>query len=367
MNPAVGAPHGNTPALQSADAGRSSVVLQPCWKPPKNNNNTTSNSARRLDEDKYIRDMGKLWRNALLAMGELGVQDGIFFPFGMGAFLRHLGLNDDRYSDAATMRRLRWRCADELMAAICDLCVNKQEVGAVQTRGALKAGKAVDCTLPTRGPDRIHLCLVCINAESIENHNCFLEAAAHRAKQCQGLLDVLQIHMNVDSLVLARELSRPPKAAQQEKAEMRVAILNGANRKLLGNHWFASGARFAIDENLHRRSATMSRASLLLNFACEPHARKVNDLQTHVVYYGGSVMPLTALAAAALRAAADAIPPSSSAKQVAAGSAGGKTKVQAKPNAKGGCVCCCRRRDKTRVAPVTSAKAASDKPHLLPK
>ena len=112
----------------------------------------------------------------------------------------------------------------------------------------------------------------------------------------------------MDSLQLAHELSSGP---------LKVAVLNGANRKLCGNHWFqswslkeasyntlhynkynvkqhnmkynlikniisyiiiyyngrAGGARFAIDENLHRRSASLSRASLLLNFDTEPRLR----------------------------------------------------------------------------------------------
>merc|ERR1712224_10817 len=45
----------------------------------------------------------------------------------------------------------------------------------------------------------------------------------------------------------------------------KVAIVNGANRRLLGNHWFSDSARRAIDENLHRRSWTMSALSYLIN------------------------------------------------------------------------------------------------------
>ncbi|CAK9104415.1 Protein HID1 [Durusdinium trenchii] len=105
--------------------------------------------------------------------------------------------------------------------------------------------------------------LVCVNPESIDNHNCFVEAAAAKAQLCPELKEVLQLRRNVDSL---------QRCAQNDnkKCARFVALLNGANRKLCGNHWFQSGARYAIDENLHRRSASLSRASLLVNFDTEP-------------------------------------------------------------------------------------------------
>jgi len=122
------------------------------------------------------------------------------------------------------------------------------------------------------GPRRVHLCLICTNAESIQNHNVFIEAAAERLKRTPTLMSVLQIRRNVDSLQLAHEL------ATSSVQNMKVCILNGANRKLFGNHWFESGARTAIDENLHRRSASMARAALLLNFDTKPRLRNDNEL-----------------------------------------------------------------------------------------
>eukprot|EP00419_Tripos_fusus_P062755 CAMPEP_0172907818 /NCGR_PEP_ID=MMETSP1075-20121228/179587_1 /TAXON_ID=2916 /ORGANISM="Ceratium fusus, Strain PA161109" /LENGTH=62 /DNA_ID=CAMNT_0013765497 /DNA_START=44 /DNA_END=228 /DNA_ORIENTATION=- len=60
---------------------------------------------------------------------------------------------------------------------------------------------------------------------------------------------------------------------------MKVGLLNGANRELIGNHWFEDGARFAIDENLHRRSASLARAALLLNMGTAARHRRPTQLE----------------------------------------------------------------------------------------
>jgi len=237
-----------------------------CWK------DRPLRPARRLNEDLYIGDIARLWRNALKAVQYLEVEDAIFFPFGMGAFLRHLKLNDDRYEDPARIRNLKRRIADELMNAIADICIPPS-----------KSGKS---KATTSKPCRLHLCLVCVNPESIDNHNCFVEAAAAKVQSCPELKEILQLRRNVDSLQLAHELG-------QNTQPLKVALLNGANRKLCGNHWFQSGARYAIDENLHRRSASLSRASLLVNFDTEPRPRKATQLEETVRFFGGSVIDLT--------------------------------------------------------------------------
>ncbi|CAE8602611.1 unnamed protein product, partial [Polarella glacialis] len=271
-----------------------------CWK------DRPSRPRRRLDEDLYIGDMSRLWRQALLAMAHLGVDDAIFFPFGMGAFLRHLNLNDDIYEDPKRVRALKRRIADELLAAIADLCVVRPDAGGVRRADVVKdATKAVPTASSSSsspstntgrnpmsaGPARVHLCLVCVNPESVENHNCFVEAAAELAKTCPGLAQVVLIRRNVDSLELARHLSR----SNGNKLALKVGLLNGANRKLCGNHWFQGGARFAIDENLHRRSASMARAALLLNFDTEPRPRRPSQLADTVRFLGGSVLDIADL------------------------------------------------------------------------
>merc|ERR1712008_407453 len=138
------------------------------------------------------------------------------------------------------------------------------------------------------GPPIVNLCLVCMNAESIDNHNAFVEAAAHMAKGSNGLAQILRIRKNVDCLQLAHDLSAGA-------STMKVGLLNGANRELCGNHWFGDGARFAIDENLHRRSASLARAALLLNLDTEARPRGPNQLADTVRLFGGIVVPWTQL------------------------------------------------------------------------
>merc|ERR1712159_801715 len=122
----------------------------------------------------YVKDMARLWRNTLNAMGQMEVDDAIYFPFGMGAFLRCLGQCDSRYDRPEKMRRLRKRLADEFMHALCDICFPQ-------------LGK------DAAGPRRVHLCLLCTSAESIQNHNVFIEAAAERAQRQTNLFTVLQL------------------------------------------------------------------------------------------------------------------------------------------------------------------------------
>jgi len=238
------------------------ITSPSCWK----QQSTLNRPTRRLHEDLYVRDMGRIWRNSLLAMGHLGVEDAVFFPLGMGAFLRKLSLNDDRYAEPRLLLKLRRRVAGELMNAIADTCVGAS----------------------SRGPRYVHLCLVCIGAEAIDNHNCFLEAAATKLRECPKLSDVLQLRQNVDSLQLAARDLAP--ATKGGCGTPKVGILNGANRKLIGNHWFQTGARLAIDENFHRRSASMARAALLLNFDFEARARKPMQLRENVSWLGGQVV-----------------------------------------------------------------------------
>lgn len=260
---------GFPPGLKSTNsvASQMSTPSRCCWK------EKGDRPPRRLDEDLYIRDMGHLWQQALYTMCSLQVTDAILFPFGMGAFLRQLALNDDTYKDPVRFHNLKKRVAAELMEAIRELY---QAPRASSSRGR----KAVS----PKPPERIHLCLVCVNAESNENHNCFVEAACDCLAKFPDLSKILQIRRNVDSFQLAHDLSA-------SKEPLKVALLNGANRKLCGNHWFQDGARFAIDENLHRRSASLSRAALLLNFDTEPRPRKPGQLAQTVRFFRGLVYP----------------------------------------------------------------------------
>jgi len=268
-----------------------------CWKDGRGSLN------RRLDEEKYLESMFILWRLALLAFARLGVEDGLLFPFGMGAFLRHLGKNDDRYLDHSVMRQLKRQVAAGLMKAIASVygsILEKRQPNGVNPEGAepsvdTKKGKAADgrkkAPAPKKDskpkpkftpPQRLHLCLMCENAENIENHNVFMEAAGELAKEYAGIPELLLIRRNVDVFQLAHEMSASGSA-------LKVGVLNGANRKLLGNHWFQTGARFAIDENLHRRSASLTRMALLLNMGTESGERRPTELPDTLKWLGGQV------------------------------------------------------------------------------
>lgn len=224
-----------------------------------------------LDEELYVETMSHLWYICLMAMAQLGVTDGILFPFGMGAFLRHLGKMDSQYLNMAKMRQLRRKVADALMKAIACVYGN-----------ILKAGLQEEVDMKAL-PRRLHLCLTFHNAESSENHNVFIEAAGEAVKEHPGLTDVLLIRRNVDSLQLAHYLSL-------DRGPLKVAVFNGANRRLLGNHWYTKGARNAIDENLHRRSSTMTRASLLLNMGTDSVDRRPGELASTLTWLGGKVV-----------------------------------------------------------------------------
>jgi hypothetical protein len=298
----------------------------------------------RLNEDLYINSMFILWHLALLSTVSLGVEDVILFPFGMGAFIRHLGKNDESYSDNDLVRRLRRRIADQLMKAIVSIYGddlkrrNEPPPGGAQAGTAPKAKAKAKAKAEEKNkrplPLRLHLCLVCVNAESIENHNVFIEAAADMVQDHPGLAELLKFRRNVDVLQLAHELSL--KSSQP----LKVALLNGANRKLFGNHWFATGARSAIDENLHRRSASLTRAALLLNMGTQPKKRMKDDLRDNLRWLGGKAE----LISETLLAPVPALDSQSQKQRPNEG-----TNTSAKPGAStstggdGPCACCKRR------------------------
>jgi len=166
------------------------------------------------------------------------------------------------------MRRLRLRVAQGLYESAADICPA--------------------CTPPMR----VHTCLV-DGGKGIEarvNHNVFIEAAGNKVKECPALVPLLQFHRNRDALELAHTLTCAAEAGPEEVRP--VGMMNGANNKLLGNHWFASGARNAIDENFHRRCAPMCIGSLLMNMGTHPFKRDRQELCTNVLVLGGSVVEL---------------------------------------------------------------------------
>lgn len=229
-----------------------------------------SGSGRWLDEEHYLLDMYALWLNAIRAAMHLGLKDFIAFPFGMGAFLRNLHKLDDRYGDDNMMRRLRKGIAAGLYNAM---------VQASKEAGAAAASLVV------------HVCLFDLDPESRVNHNVFIEAAAEKVKEVPALANLVKFHRNIDCLHLANLLAtRAPQPGDTDQTPRKVGMLNGANNKLLGNHWFSSGARRAIDENFHRRSGAMCVAGLLLNQATKAAKRGYLELKDNVAIQGGTIV-----------------------------------------------------------------------------
>jgi hypothetical protein len=68
-----------------------------------------------------------------------------------------------------------------------------------------------------------------------------------------------------------------------------VGIINSGNRMRIGNHWQESGARHAIDENLHRRCRHLSLISTILNEEIKSESN-YNGLMDVILRYNGKVL-----------------------------------------------------------------------------
>jgi len=219
--------------------------------------NNADSSVPRLDDERYFEAMEHIMANVAQACTKLRIQHLIFFPFGMGAFLRHLGQLDQRFLAYEEMQRLRRRVARMFLKVLAEA---------------------------TPGATHVHLCLMFQDAETQCNADAFLRALVEPAGDASvaRLRSRLTIYPEGDCLHLAHILA--------EKSD-HVMLVNGANRALIGNHWFAGRARLAIDENLHRRSWRMSSMAYVLNGfdGREPWGRRPEDLQRNAQWAGGQI------------------------------------------------------------------------------
>lgn len=205
-----------------------------------------------LDEDKYLKAMLRIFDNVVMVCNTLEAEHLVLFPFGMGAFLRNLHLLDATYCDPLALSRLRCGIAAKLVEALSGSCPRL----------------------------RIHVCLGGSSEEAQSNIDAFIRG--FRAAS-QGVKDRTEFWSGADAFQLSHDL-----ASQSSK----VLLLNGANRRLLGNHWFEGGARRAIDENLHRRSWIMSALAYLLNGYSSKRtfaSRDPCELRDNVQWLGGKV------------------------------------------------------------------------------
>eukprot|EP00928_Gymnodinium_smaydae_P093154 TRINITY_DN7717_c0_g5_i1.p1 TRINITY_DN7717_c0_g5~~TRINITY_DN7717_c0_g5_i1.p1 ORF type:complete len:503 (-),score=133.98 TRINITY_DN7717_c0_g5_i1:187-1695(-) len=214
-----------------------------------------------LDEDAYVEAMAHIYVNIARACRAIQAGHLLLFPFGMGAFLRHLRLLDRRFEDDVKMQELRRRLASRWVAVLAE-----------------KASPTLE----------LHLCLQFADLEAQRNADAFLRAFAAAPA---ALRKRVTVYPEGDVLQLAHNLA--------QSSRTHVCLLNGANRQLLGNHWFAGHAKRAIDENLHRRSWTLSALSYLLNaFGTRgemdngPPLRDKDELRRNVTAMGGVVSQL---------------------------------------------------------------------------
>eukprot|EP00931_Biecheleriopsis_adriatica_P004486 TRINITY_DN106144_c0_g1_i1.p1 TRINITY_DN106144_c0_g1~~TRINITY_DN106144_c0_g1_i1.p1 ORF type:complete len:892 (+),score=140.00 TRINITY_DN106144_c0_g1_i1:140-2815(+) len=221
-------------------------------------------SSGRLDMSAYVEDMGRIFENLLNAAVRLHANDVVWPPFGMGAFLRNLHKLDSWYSgrhrDGALLVELRHAVASRFV----DTFVKK-----VSTTSNL----------------RVHLCVAPSDAgdEGDANAAAFLKALHAAVKRGKLPAGAARILCYADALMVAQDLANEGRA---------VALVNGANRQLIGNHWFEDGAARAIDENLHRRSWRLAAMAYQLNAGCQAEAVHAQELSRRVRQVGGRVHAL---------------------------------------------------------------------------
>lgn len=209
----------------------------------------------------YLNAMEKIFSNILSACAEKCVKHLVFFPFGMGAFLRHLNLVDPWYRNSSEMLELRRNLAARFV----------EELGSASAHV------------------HVHLCIPFCDEDSEAKSNA--DAFVRGLEMAPAVVQQkVTVYPGGDSLELAHLLVAGSPSCD-------VALVNGANRKLVGNHWFEGGARSAIDENLHRRSWSLSAVAYLLNDHGESLHGKVpgcpreqQELENRVSLLGGQVV-----------------------------------------------------------------------------
>eukprot|EP00930_Biecheleria_cincta_P073252 TRINITY_DN60564_c0_g1_i1.p1 TRINITY_DN60564_c0_g1~~TRINITY_DN60564_c0_g1_i1.p1 ORF type:complete len:834 (+),score=128.41 TRINITY_DN60564_c0_g1_i1:45-2546(+) len=227
-----------------------------------------------LDLTAYIEDMGRIFDNLHCSAAQLDCLELVWFPFGMGAFLRKLHENDAWYSkdhrDGQLLVELRHTLAQRWVAS------------AEKTAGLTVSRRIHICVSPSeRGTEERDA-----NAAAfLKAIRQALRASAEERSRRSMPATAWVVHVDGDALIVAQELANQGRS---------VALVNGANRNLIGNHWFADGARLAIDENLHRRSWTMSALAYVLNHGTQVQTCSSDTLAERVRRIGGRVEHQTA-------------------------------------------------------------------------
>jgi hypothetical protein len=215
------------------------------------------NCTGKLDEDAFIKGTSEIAENIFTTAKELKLQHIVLIPVGMGAFLRNLPKADSTYQDPNKMLQLRNKMA---------------EAYAAQLQNQLWSTNMV-----------IHLALPTSTQEAKENYDAFIQAVS---KLDPAVRSRVIVYPDADASEIAQKLADQ----DQHGGGNFVGLVNGANKKLLGNRWFEDGAMFASDEGYHRRSQWSAFACALCNgtttgLAHEYPQRQLGELEARINWW----------------------------------------------------------------------------------
>ena len=206
-----------------------------------------------LDQVRYLADMKRIVKNALLAAVnvENGLNDVVWFPFGMGDFMAGLVDRDPGFKgDDQKMKTLKVDLVKKMFEAFHEV-------------------KLVNPDL------HLHICLLVSGKHSGTkmNYDAFVEVFGDETS--------VTIYPDADAFLLAQYM-----ALEFKKP---VAMLNGGNRWTVGNQWYGLNAWYAIDENIFRRSSRLAAVGFVLNHGTLPPGQRPLTLEQAVLQYGGKV------------------------------------------------------------------------------
>jgi hypothetical protein len=202
-------------------------------------------NGREFVQSEYLELMRVSARNVGLAAARMELNHLVWFPYGMGAFLRGLGNLDLRFKEPQHMRALR------------------REIAHLQLVTLLS-------TIPSNCV--IHIAIRSGEGEAGENADAFVRAVYEiAARQGANLWDRVVLQESADVSEVCAGL------ATDAVSGLRVMMVVGSNSSRLGNRWEdLSKARIAIEENLHRRSTDLVTFAYAINYVKDRKFRIVD-------------------------------------------------------------------------------------------
>lgn len=196
-----------------------------------------------LNEVKFLQDFKNVCEIGLRSQKSHGANHFVWNPIGMGAFLRNVHKNFKGIS-RDYVSQLRDKLAEQVINAFSEIRTSN---------------------------DTLHLCLFTGTTESDENYNAFIKALDSTSAVRGGV----HVHQNGDMLEIGQHLAN-------KYGDGKASVIIAANRKLLGNIWRSDRARFASDENIHRRWHRLAQVANYLNGGLHPTTRSEGELQARI-------------------------------------------------------------------------------------